>query len=243
MTANAGHSATDVESGADFSWSGRMASREFLEDITLHLNANVFTRTFSFSSAQLPAVASPPPPLADHVVLVDGFGLVIDLCERKGRARLKSGEIEEVVRERGPAERSRAHPPHPGSTPLVRRNLSRELPRASSVGRAKGTRRCRRPDTSSQSASRWLRSAAFQKVSQVWLRAHHARLRLHQHLRAPRHAFTARGLPEIQAGDFQPSISGATGGQRGCTPRAVSLRGARSSRGRALRNSGQGVSR
>ena len=71
-----------------------MASREFLEDITLHLNANVFTRTFSFSAAQLPVVASPPPPLADHVVLVDGFGLVIDLCERKGRARLKSGEIE-----------------------------------------------------------------------------------------------------------------------------------------------------
>ena len=71
-----------------------MASREFLEDITLHLNANVFTRTFSFSSAQLPALASPPPPLADHVVLVDGVGLVMDLCERKGKARLKSAEIE-----------------------------------------------------------------------------------------------------------------------------------------------------
>ena len=71
-----------------------MASREFLEDITLHLNANVFTRTFSFSSAQLPVLASPPPPLADHVVLVDGVGLVMDLCERKGRARLKSAEIE-----------------------------------------------------------------------------------------------------------------------------------------------------
>jgi hypothetical protein len=71
-----------------------MASREFVQDITLHLNANVFTRTFSFSSAQLPVLASPPPPLADHVVLVDGVGLVIDLCERKGQARLKSAEIE-----------------------------------------------------------------------------------------------------------------------------------------------------
>jgi hypothetical protein len=70
-----------------------MASREFLEDIRLHLNANVFTRTFSFSSAQLPVLASPRP-LADQVVLVDGFGLVMDLCERKGRARLKSAEIE-----------------------------------------------------------------------------------------------------------------------------------------------------
>src|SRR5688572_1531812 len=94
MTAGAGRSATEVESGADFSWSGRMASREFLEDFTLHLNANVFTRTFAFSSAQLPVLASPPPLLADHVVLVDGVGLVIDLCERSGRAQLKSGEIE-----------------------------------------------------------------------------------------------------------------------------------------------------
>ncbi|MGZ9080464.1 MAG: hypothetical protein ACXW2A_19250 [Burkholderiales bacterium] len=71
-----------------------MASTEFLEDIALHLNANVFTRTFSFSSAQLPVLVSPPPPLADRVVLVDGVCLVMDLCERKGRARLKSAEIE-----------------------------------------------------------------------------------------------------------------------------------------------------
>src|SRR5687767_2328832 len=70
-----------------------MASREFLEDITLHLNANVFTRTFSFSSAQLPVLASPAPSLADHVVLVDGVGLVMDLCERKD-SRVKSAEIE-----------------------------------------------------------------------------------------------------------------------------------------------------
>ena len=71
-----------------------MASKEFLEDIALHLNANVFTKTFSFSSAQLPVLASPPPPLADRVLLVDGVGLVMDLCEREERARLKPAEVE-----------------------------------------------------------------------------------------------------------------------------------------------------
>jgi hypothetical protein len=94
MIGSGARSATNGTTGADFSWLGKMASREFLEDIALQLNANVFTRTFSFSSAQLPVVASPPPPLADRVVLVEGVGLVMDLCERKGQATLKSAEIE-----------------------------------------------------------------------------------------------------------------------------------------------------
>lgn len=58
-----------------------MASTSLLEDITAHMNANVFTRTFSFPSAQIPALCPARPHLADRVVLLNGMGFIYQLCE------------------------------------------------------------------------------------------------------------------------------------------------------------------
>lgn len=66
-----------------------MALTSLLEDITVHLSANVFTRTFSFSSAQLPVLSAERPHLADRLVLLDGIGFIFQLCERSARGGRK----------------------------------------------------------------------------------------------------------------------------------------------------------
>jgi len=71
-----------------------MASRRFLDDITAHLGANAFTRTFSFASAQLPVCTVPSPALADHLILVDGVGLILQLSESEGRANGSAADLE-----------------------------------------------------------------------------------------------------------------------------------------------------
>ncbi len=71
-----------------------MGSTEFLEEFTAHLDSNVFTRTFSFSSAQLPVIAAPVSDLAGRVVLIGGLGVVIQLCEHEARGRPKAAELE-----------------------------------------------------------------------------------------------------------------------------------------------------
>ena len=72
-----------------------MASTRFLDDVTAHLSANVFTRTFSFSSAQLPLITSPPLPLADQMVLVEGAGVIFQLCERHARGTPRAADLEQ----------------------------------------------------------------------------------------------------------------------------------------------------
>jgi hypothetical protein len=72
-----------------------MASTQFLDDLTAHLSANAFTRTFSFSSAQLPITASPPPQLAHHLVLLDGASVIFQLSERTGRGTSKAADLEQ----------------------------------------------------------------------------------------------------------------------------------------------------
>ena len=72
-----------------------MASTRFLDDVTAHLSANVFTRTFSFSSAQLPVISNPPPLLADQLIILEGAGVIVQLCERTARGTLKAADLEE----------------------------------------------------------------------------------------------------------------------------------------------------
>ena len=71
-----------------------MGSRRLLQDITAHLNANAFTRTFSFSSSQLPGRAAPPGDLADRLILVDGIELILQLSEHEGRANARAADLE-----------------------------------------------------------------------------------------------------------------------------------------------------
>ncbi|HLA13535.1 MAG TPA: hypothetical protein VJZ25_00805 [Gemmatimonadaceae bacterium] len=71
-----------------------MASTQFLEDITAHLSANAFTRTFSFSSAQLPVCATPARELADLVILLEGNGLILQLSEREAGGTAKAAALE-----------------------------------------------------------------------------------------------------------------------------------------------------
>ncbi len=49
--------------------------------MSAHLNANVFTRAFSFSSAQLPVLGPTRPHLAERLVLLDGMGFIYQLSE------------------------------------------------------------------------------------------------------------------------------------------------------------------
>ena len=72
-----------------------MASTRFLDDVTAHLSANVFTRTFSFSSAQLPVISNPPPLLSDQVILLEGAGVIFQLCERTARGTAKAADLEQ----------------------------------------------------------------------------------------------------------------------------------------------------
>jgi len=72
-----------------------MGSTEFLEEFTAHLDSNVFTRTFSFSSMQLPAVAEPASSLAGRVVLVGGLGVIIQLSEHEVRGKTTAAELEQ----------------------------------------------------------------------------------------------------------------------------------------------------
>jgi hypothetical protein len=58
-----------------------MASTSLLEDITVHLSANVFTRAFSFSSAQLPLPGTARPHLAERLVLIGGMGFILQVSE------------------------------------------------------------------------------------------------------------------------------------------------------------------
>ena len=71
-----------------------MATTRFQEDMTAHLSANAFTKTFSFSSAQLPVPHNPAPHLADRVVLLDEVGLIFQLCERSERGKTKAADLE-----------------------------------------------------------------------------------------------------------------------------------------------------
>ena len=71
-----------------------MGSPKLLEDFCAQLNENVFTRTFSFSSAQLPALGTSAADLADRVILIGGIGIIIQLNEHDARARPKTGELE-----------------------------------------------------------------------------------------------------------------------------------------------------
>jgi len=74
-----------------------------LEDMTEQLGSNVFMRTFSFSSAQLPVLGSPRPALADHVVLLDGMGFIFRLIERDngeaGPGELEKWFADDVVKQ------------------------------------------------------------------------------------------------------------------------------------------------
>lgn len=71
-----------------------MASTRFVDDITAHLSANAFTRTFSFSSAQLPVCNAAAPVLADRVILLDGIGLIFQLSEHETRGRVRATDLE-----------------------------------------------------------------------------------------------------------------------------------------------------
>lgn len=71
-----------------------MGSTEFLEEFAVHLDSNVFTRTFSFSSAQLPALAAPGSDLAGRVILIGGLGVIIQLTEREVRGKPRAAELE-----------------------------------------------------------------------------------------------------------------------------------------------------
>lgn len=64
-----------------------------MEDITVHLNANVFTRAFSFSSAQLPLRGPARPHLAERVVLLDGIGFIYQLSEHGTRGGKKPASL------------------------------------------------------------------------------------------------------------------------------------------------------
>lgn len=70
-----------------------MASTRLVDDITAHLSANAFTRTFSFPSAQLPVWTTPAPPLADRVILLDGIGLILQLSEGEA-VKAKAADLE-----------------------------------------------------------------------------------------------------------------------------------------------------
>lgn len=65
-----------------------------LEDLNAHLNANVFLRAFSFSSAQLPVVDAGKVQLANHLVLLDGIGFIFQLNERDRRGASRLTELE-----------------------------------------------------------------------------------------------------------------------------------------------------
>ena len=71
-----------------------MGSTEFLEEFTVHLDSNVFTRTFSFSSAQLPVMGATASHLADRVILIGGVGVIIQLSEHEVRGKPKAAELE-----------------------------------------------------------------------------------------------------------------------------------------------------
>jgi len=71
-----------------------MASTRFLEEVTAHLSANAFTRTFSFSSAQLPVAGESPPALAHQVLLLDGVSVIFQLSERNERGKTKAADLE-----------------------------------------------------------------------------------------------------------------------------------------------------
>ncbi len=64
------------------------------EDMAAHLGANVFTRTFSFSSAQLPVRSLPAPHLAEQLVLLEGMGFIFQLSERKSPGGARLSELE-----------------------------------------------------------------------------------------------------------------------------------------------------
>ena len=73
------------------------------EDMTDYLGSNVFMRTFSFSSAQIPVPGLPRPELADHFVLLGGFGFIFQLIERgtgteTGASELEKWFADEVVK-------------------------------------------------------------------------------------------------------------------------------------------------
>jgi hypothetical protein len=75
-----------------------------LEDMTEHLGSNVFLRTFSFSSTQLPVLSLPRPQLADHVVLLEGLGFIFRLVERDADVPMRLSDLdrwfaEDVVKE------------------------------------------------------------------------------------------------------------------------------------------------
>jgi hypothetical protein len=70
-----------------------MESTSLLEDITAHLNANVFTRAFSFSSAQLPVLGNTRPHLAERLVLLDGMGFIYQLSEHGTHGGKKSPDF------------------------------------------------------------------------------------------------------------------------------------------------------
>ena len=72
-----------------------MASTQFLDDVTAHLSANAFTRTFSFASAQLPVLSGSRPHLADQLLLLDGVSLIFQLCERTARGKPKAADLEQ----------------------------------------------------------------------------------------------------------------------------------------------------
>jgi hypothetical protein len=71
-----------------------MVSTEFLEDFAAHLDSSVFTRTFSFSCEQLPALDSPTSDLADRVILVAGIGVIIHLAEHQGGGKTKGADLQ-----------------------------------------------------------------------------------------------------------------------------------------------------
>ena len=71
-----------------------MVSTEFLEEFAAHLDSNVFTRTFSFSSAQLPVVDAAASHLADRVILVGGIGVIIQFCEHESAGKPRAADLE-----------------------------------------------------------------------------------------------------------------------------------------------------
>ena len=78
----------------------RADSREpqtLLEDFIARQNENVFTRAFSFSSAQLPAVEDEDAHLAERFVVLDDIGFVFHVAEREHKAALKTGDLEKWI--------------------------------------------------------------------------------------------------------------------------------------------------
>lgn len=68
-----------------------------LHDFIAQQHSNIFARSFSFGTNQLPPTAEKESQLADRVLLVDDVGLIFQLREREHKVAPKSGDLEKWV--------------------------------------------------------------------------------------------------------------------------------------------------